>query len=75
MALHFTHWAFKKPALGWNRYRDTNPVPTRPLANDIATAPLGLGVERFTVYRIHEMYLRITITCGINIDKNIYQIY
>ena len=30
-----------KPALGWNRYLDVNPVPTSPLADDLATAPLG----------------------------------
>ena len=31
---------FKKPAaLGWSLYRDGNPVPTSPLADDIATAP------------------------------------
>ena len=24
---------------GWSRYRDTNPVPTSPLADDITTAP------------------------------------
>ena len=28
-----------KPALGWSRYRDENPVPTSPLACDLATAP------------------------------------
>ena len=32
-----THWAFKNPF--W--VGDTNPVPTSPLANDIATAPSG----------------------------------
>ena len=37
--LTHTHWAFKKPALGWSRYRDANRVPTSPLADDIATAP------------------------------------
>ena len=29
----------KKNALGWSRYRDTNPVPTNPLSDDITTAP------------------------------------
>ena len=27
--------------LAWSRYRDTNPVPTSPLADDITTAPSG----------------------------------
>ena len=31
----------KKTALGMSRYRDVNPVPTSPLANDLATVPLG----------------------------------
>ena len=31
----------KKPALGWSRYRDMNPVPTSPLADDTTTAPSG----------------------------------
>ena len=31
-----------KTALGWSRYRDANPVPTIPLADDITNAPLGL---------------------------------
>ena len=30
-----------KTCLGWNRYRDGNPVPTSPLDDDIATAPSG----------------------------------
>ena len=30
-----------KPALGWSRYRDANPVPTSPLSDDITTAPSG----------------------------------
>ena len=25
----------------WSRYRDANPAPTTPLADDIATAPSG----------------------------------
>ena len=28
-------------ALGWSGYQDANPVPTRPLADDINTAPSG----------------------------------
>ena len=31
----------KKPALCWSRYRDANPVPTIPLADEIATALSG----------------------------------
>ena len=36
MALHLPIGPLK-PALGWSRYRDVNPVPTSPLADDIAT--------------------------------------
>ena len=28
-------------ALGSSRYRDANPVPTNPFANDLANAPFG----------------------------------
>ena len=38
MALHLPI-GLLKPALGWSRYRDANPVPTSPLADDITTAP------------------------------------
>ena len=44
MALHLPTGPLK-PALGWSRYRDVNPIPTSPLANDIATAPSGLVCE------------------------------
>ena len=37
--------AFKNPAMGWSRYRDANPVPTSPLADDITTAPSGDQVK------------------------------
>ena len=40
MALHLPIGPLN-PALGWSRYRDTNPVPTNPLADDITTCPLG----------------------------------
>ena len=32
-------------AMGWSRYRDVNPVPTSPLADDITTASSG-SVDR-----------------------------
>ena len=40
-----THWAFKNTL--WDR--DANPVPTSPLANDLATPPSGLvsGASNF----------------------------
>ena len=41
MALHLPIGPLKQPAQGWSRYRDANPVPTSPLADDIATAPSG----------------------------------
>ena len=34
-----------KPTLGWSRYRDTNPVPTSPLADDIIVPKFYLYVE------------------------------
>ena len=37
-----------KPALGWSRYRDANPVPTNPLAD--ATAPSRPVKEGTNVY-------------------------
>ena len=40
MALHLPICVLK-PALGWSRYRDVIPVPTRTLSNNIATAPSG----------------------------------
>ena len=54
VALHLPNVPFKKSALGWSRYRDTNSVPTSPLADDIATAPSGPGLvinhERMFIY-------------------------
>ena len=38
VALHLPIWSLK-PILGWSRYRDTNSVPTSPLADDLAIAP------------------------------------
>ena len=40
MALHLPIGPLKL-ALGWSWYRDANPIPTSPLADDLATAPLG----------------------------------
>ena len=40
MALHLPIGRLKT-ALGWNPYRDANPVPTSPIADDIATVPSG----------------------------------
>ena len=39
-----------KNALGWSWYRDVNPVPASPLANNLATAPSEL-VIRIIAYR------------------------
>ena len=39
MALHVPIGHFKKPALGWIRYREASPVLTSLLADDLATAP------------------------------------
>ena len=40
----------------WSRCRDVNPVPTRPLADDITTAPSGLvltiDIKSSTLYEI-----------------------
>ena len=40
MALHLTIGSLKTRP-GWIRYPEANPVPTSPLADDIATAPSG----------------------------------
>ena len=40
MALHLSIGPLK-PALGGSWYRDANPVPTSPLADDLATEPSG----------------------------------
>ena len=44
MALHLPLGLFnkinKKPAVDWSWHTDANPVPTSPLADDIATVPL-----------------------------------
>ena len=40
VVLHLLIGSFKT-ALDWSRYRDANPVPTSPLADDITTAPSG----------------------------------
>ena len=37
-----------KPDLIWSRYPDANPVPTSPLADDLATAPSG-PVNKFSI--------------------------
>ena len=44
MALHLPIGSFKKTALGWSRYRDTNPVPTSPLA-DIKHNDCAIGAD------------------------------
>ena len=41
VARHLPSGYFKKSALGWSRYRDANPVPKSPLADDIAIMPSG----------------------------------
>ena len=41
VALHLPIGLLKNPAVGWNRYRDANPVPTSLLADGNATAPSG----------------------------------
>ena len=50
MTLHLPIWAFKNHALCWSRYRDANPVPTSPLADDVAIAPLGPAVLNMFAY-------------------------
>ena len=50
MALHLPIEPLK-PALGWSR--DTNPVPTSPLADDLATAPSGPVLRRSLLSSTH----------------------
>ena len=38
-----------KNNLGLSRYQDAIPVPTSPLADDLATAPSGAGVAVYSV--------------------------
>ena len=37
--LPIEHLKNQQPALGWSRYWDANPVPIKPLADDLTTAP------------------------------------
>ena len=58
-----THWAFNKPVLGWNRYRDAKPVPTSPLVDDIATSQ-SESVNCFNYYNYHKgfnVHIRIKL--------------
>ena len=53
VALHLPIGPLKKPAPSWSRYRDVNPVPTSPLADDIALHQWGqclLGVRKWYLY-------------------------
>ena len=34
-------WTYTYPLVSWSQYQDANPVPTSPLADDLATAPSG----------------------------------
>ena len=50
VALHLpTVFFVYKQALCWSRYRDANPVPTSPLADDLATEQSG-PVRRYITY-------------------------
>ena len=50
MALHLPIGPLK-PAVGWSRYQDANPVSTSPLANDLATVPLEPVVQMLCLSR------------------------
>ena len=43
MALHIPTEIIKN-ALSWSRYRDANPVPTSPLADDLAIRPIQFSL-------------------------------
>ena len=57
MALHLPIGPCKKTntAIGWSRYRDTNSVPTRTLADDTAIGPFGACIwsRLFAKYAFH----------------------
>ena len=60
----------RKPALGWSRYRDANPVPTSPLADEITTAPSGPVISLLYIYNASWKQLRSclkhpsSLSCG-----------
>ena len=50
MVIHIPIGSLKQHALGWSRYRDANPIPISPFADNLSTAPPGpvaLGVGFF----------------------------
>ena len=49
------------PSLGWSRYGDVNPVPTRPLADELATTPSGLTSTVYVYVGVY-LYTRVR-TC------------
>ena len=56
MVMHL-HIRPLKPALGWSRCRDANPVPTNLLADDLATAPSGPVVNPLPARPIYDRWL------------------
>ena len=63
--------AFKNPALGWSQYRDANPVPTSPLADDLATTPSG-PVACSVLPPIYIQSTMATVRFTQNVSCNIY---
>ena len=63
MALHLLTEPLKKLALGWSRYQDVNPIPTSPLADDIASAPSGL-----TLYVVSQLYPMMVVVANQCVD-------
>ena len=60
MALHLPTGPLN-PALSWSQYQDANLAPTSPLADDLATEPLGPVTGRkeifyLTMHSTHFIY-------------------
>ena len=58
------HWALEKTR--WSRYQDANPVPTSPLADDIATAPSIL----YDVTVLYTLENEVLVADGLNDYQN-----
>ena len=54
-----------KPAVGWSRYRDVNPIPISSLADDLATiSSLVLLAIGPIVFRFHFSQCGFVYVCG-----------
>ena len=63
MALHL-HIGPLKPSLGWSRNRDAKPVPTSPLADDLASSLSWASSLDFTLFQIGKTTSPQCAFCG-----------